>query len=191
PSNTVPPANSGTPAVGQVLTATTGTWTGTAPISYSYQWQSCNPSCSNVGSNQATYTPVGTDAGATILVIVTASNLGGAATATSAQTAPVTGPPVNTALPIISGTATHGQTLTASPGTWSGFPTPTYTYQWQRCAPPSPYSTCNNIAGATGVTYVPTSTTPDVTYKLRVGVTATNSQGSAGPTYSAKTNAVN
>lgn len=190
PSNTVLPSISGTPAVGQTLTATTGTWTGTAPISYSYQWQSCNPSCSNVGSNQATYTPVAADAGAAIQVVVTASNLGGTPTATSAQTAAVTGPPVNTALPLISGTATHGLTLTASPGTWSGFPTPTYTYQWQRCAPPSPYSTCTNIAGATGVTYVPTNATPDLTYKLQVIVTATNSQGSANKT-SAKTNAVN
>ena len=33
------PVVSGTPAVGQVLTATTGTWTGSPPITYAYQWQ--------------------------------------------------------------------------------------------------------------------------------------------------------
>jgi type II secretory pathway pseudopilin PulG len=190
PTNTVLPTVSGTPQVGQTLTATTGTWTGTAPISYSYQWQSCNPGCANVGTNQATYTPVGSDGGGTIQVIVTASNIGGTATATSAATGTVTGPPVNTAVPTISGTVTHGFTLTAAPGTWSGFPVPTYTYQWQRCAPAA-FTTCTNIAGATGSTYVPVNATPDKTYKLLVIVTATNSQGTASKPSAQTATAVN
>ncbi|MDQ3877515.1 MAG: LamG domain-containing protein, partial [Actinomycetota bacterium] len=40
PSNTTAPTISGTPQVGSVLTASTGTWSGT-PTSYSYQWRRC------------------------------------------------------------------------------------------------------------------------------------------------------
>src|SRR5690606_21976934 len=38
--------------------------------------------------------------------------------------------PANTVLPAITGTAETGQTLTASSGSWTGTPTPTYAYQW-------------------------------------------------------------
>jgi len=43
------------------------------------------------------------------------------------------GSPANKALPTISGTVRDGQTLAAHPGTWSGSPTPSYSYQWRRC----------------------------------------------------------
>ena len=46
---------------------------------------------------------------------------------------PVTaGAPVPTAAPTVSGTAATGQTLTCSPGTWTGDPTITYVAIWQR-----------------------------------------------------------
>ena len=38
PVNTASPVVSGTAVVGQTLSTTDGTWTGTAPITYSYQW---------------------------------------------------------------------------------------------------------------------------------------------------------
>ena len=40
PSNTTPPAVTGTPKVGQTLTVSNGTWTG-SPTGYTYQWQRC------------------------------------------------------------------------------------------------------------------------------------------------------
>src|SRR5437868_14403115 len=43
-------------------------------------------------------------------------------------------PPQNTNPPTVDGTAEVDQTLHASPGTWSGSPAPTFTYQWQDCA---------------------------------------------------------
>jgi len=39
PVNTVAPTTTGNDYVGQVLSGTDGTWTGTAPITYEYQWQ--------------------------------------------------------------------------------------------------------------------------------------------------------
>lgn len=37
--NSVAPAISGTPQVGEILSCSTGTWSGTAPINYTYRWQ--------------------------------------------------------------------------------------------------------------------------------------------------------
>ena len=41
--------------------------------------------------------------------------------------------PSNTSSPSIFGTPAVGATLTAHPGTWTGAPAPTFSYQWQRC----------------------------------------------------------
>jgi hypothetical protein len=68
-----------------------------------------------------------------------------------------------------------GQTLTASPGTWSGIQPITYAYQWLRCT-----SNCAAITGATGASYTPTSA--DQGAVLRVAVTASNGFGSASAT---------
>ena len=42
-------------------------------------------------------------------------------------------PPVNTVLPVVSGVAQVGQTLSASTGSWSGTARIAYGYQWRRC----------------------------------------------------------
>lgn len=42
PHNTVLPTVSGGIRAGQTLTASSGSWTGSAPLSYSYQWQLCS-----------------------------------------------------------------------------------------------------------------------------------------------------
>ena len=75
----------------------------------------------------------------------------------------------NTVAPALSGTATTGNTLSTSNGTWTGTPAPAFTYQWQRGA--------SNIAGATNNTY--TIVTDDETNTLKCVVTATNALGSA------------
>jgi hypothetical protein len=80
--------------------------------------------------------------------------------------------PVDSVLPVVSGTAQVGQTLSVSSGSWSNSPTG-YQYQWQRCSG----GACANISGATANSYQPVSA--DVGDTLAALVTATNSGGSA------------
>ena len=89
--------------------------------------------------------------------------------------------PSNTAAPTIAGTPEAGVTLSASTGSWTGYPTPSYGYQWKRCD--SSGEECTNVSGATNSTYHLSSS--DIGAKLRITVTATNSSGSASSTSSA------
>jgi hypothetical protein len=91
PSNTVRPAIAGTPRRFRTLTATPGTWRGSPPISFAYQWQRCRgSSCTDVEfATDSTYSVDETDAGAKLRVLVTASNASGSASSTSASTARV------------------------------------------------------------------------------------------------------
>src|SRR5579863_8212929 len=86
-------------------------------------------------------------------------------------------PPANTGLPGISGTARDGSILTASKGSWTGSPT-SYAYQWERCDTAG--GGCGQIAGANSFRYTVGSV--DVGHRLRVVVTATNSEGSGSAT---------
>jgi hypothetical protein len=87
PSNTVVPAISGNAVVGQTLTTSNGTWNGT-PLTYDYRWFR---GTTQIGTNSNSYTLVQADAGNTsnITCVVTATNAGGSANATSNQIAQV------------------------------------------------------------------------------------------------------
>ncbi len=101
PSNTVPPTVSGTPIVGRVLTLTRGTWTGTQPIGYQYQWLRCDRNggaCTSItGAVGLTWRVLAASVGHTIRARVTAKNPGGTTQATSVPTAIV---PATTAPPL-------------------------------------------------------------------------------------------
>jgi hypothetical protein len=186
PVNTTEPKISGTAAVGSKLTVSNGNWSGSTPITYTYQWRRCDTSaknCSDIGgANDQSYTVSGNDTGHTIRVIVTATNTAGHASTTADATAVVGGgAPVAGAEPTISGTATQGQTLTASTGTWSSGTSITYQYQWLRCDGNA--NNCANISGATGSKYVLVSA--DAGHRIRVKVTAGNNVGSAASTSNA------
>ena len=68
-----------------------------------------------------------------------------------------------TVKPTVTGTSTVGKSLTAAKGTWTGYPTPTLTYQWYVCttaitvARTTVPSTCKRITGATRSTFKLTS----------------------------------
>ena len=183
PVNSQPPTITGKPQQGQTLTASTGTWTGGA-LSYSYAWADCNTagqSCVVInGATASTYTLTASDVGHEIQVKLTARNSFGSTTAKSQPTAvvvspgAVTGPPVNTKAPVISGTTTQGHTLTASTGTWTGGSL-TYTYSWGDCSATG--QNCTAISGATASTF--TLRASDVGHEIQVKLTARNSAGSA------------
>jgi hypothetical protein len=91
PRNVDPPTISGSPVLGQTQTANPGTWSGTQPISFSYQWRSCNRNggdCSSIsGATGKTYVARQSDVTRTLRVRVTARNSNGNETATSVPTA--------------------------------------------------------------------------------------------------------
>jgi hypothetical protein len=176
PSNTSPPTISGTARAAETLTASSGAWSGTTPITFAYRWQRCNSdgnACTAItGADNQTYVVKSGDYKRRVRVSVTATNSDGSANAVSAPTDRIDKgvAPSNTALPTISGTAKAGQTLTATNGSWAHNPT-SFDYQWLRCAGDN----CDGV-GRNRSTYVPGP--DDVGGTMRVRVRARNAFGS-------------
>src|SRR5215207_10572344 len=79
PRNEAKPTISGTQRVGETLRANPGTWSGTFPITYTYQWVRCNTqmaNCTNRASSRS-ITLNDADRGRRMLVVVTARNSDG------------------------------------------------------------------------------------------------------------------
>jgi glucose/arabinose dehydrogenase len=201
PASTAAPAISGSTDVGATLTTSDGSWSGTQPMSFMYQWLRCSSlklnSCGTIADATAkTYVATSGDVNTRLRVQVTASNVAGSAVATSSATAMVAGSggsgggghgkPTSTAAPAISGVAAVGQTLTTSDGSWSGAQPMMFTYEWLRCSSLKQNS-CVTISGATAKTYVATSA--DAHARLRARVLASNTAGT-GTALSAATSFV-
>ena len=165
PSNTIAPVISGNPVVGSTLTTTNGTWTGFPTPTFTYQWLRNGVVIG--GATNTTYVTQLTDVGQQITCRVTGTNSVGSVSAIS-NVITVTSLPFNVTAPVISGNLFAGSTLTTTNGTWTGFPTPTFTYQWLRNGVV--------IGGATNTTYVTQLT--DVGQQITCRVTGTNSVGS-------------
>ena len=174
------PAVTGTAQSGEALTAVNGTWVSYPAASYAYQWQVSSDgstawtSAPGSGNATASYTVAAADAGKYLRIQVTASNgVSSNVVGTSVATSRVTQKPVNTALPVISGTPGSGVTLAVSSGTWDSYPAATYAYQWQRCS--SAGASCVDIPSATLSSYLLVSA--DNGQTVRAVVTASNSVG--------------
>ena len=183
PSNTVLPSVVGSLVEGGLLKALTGSWSGTAPLSYGYEWELCNSAgeaCKGIsGAAEAVLSLVTGDIGSTLRVVVTATNAAGSTSATSPATTVVSALlPSNTAAPSITGLLKVGQLLTALTGKWTGTPPITYGYQWELCNLLG--KECAAIAKATGPTYL--LSLLDLALPLRVTVTASNAAGSVSAT---------
>lgn len=129
------PIATGGPQVGVPTNANVGGW-GNAPTSYSRQARIGGTLVGSptTGTGTFTYTPVGDDANKSFEIVYTIGNGLGTDTVyilTVGTIAVGSGAPHNTALPVITGTAQAGGTLSGSDGTWSpsgsGF-----TYLWTR-----------------------------------------------------------
>ena len=81
PVNILAPVASGNNLVGETLSVTDGTWIGTLPITYTYQWK--RDFLDIIGATNANYTLVPADLGEKIRCFVTATNIAGSASASS------------------------------------------------------------------------------------------------------------
>jgi hypothetical protein len=176
PTNTSSPSISGVLQDGSLLSATNGSWAGSEPISYTYQWQLCNAlgkACESIsGATDTSLKLDPSEIGKTLALVVTATNAAGSTSVTSSVTGLIEGIlPKSTTLPSIAGTLKLNQLLTATPGSWTGSEPISYTYQWQLCV----LGTCTDIAKATSPTFLLGAL--DVANTVRVVVTATNAVG--------------
>ncbi|MFE6967123.1 hypothetical protein ACFVAJ_18565 [Agromyces sp. NPDC057679] len=121
---------SGSPWVGQNLTASPAGWVPT-PVAYSYQW--LRDSIPIPGATLRTLKLSAADVGAEIKVEVTGTKVGlKPRSAISAPTIPAAAPFfAGDDLPTVSGLLSVNQTLQADPGNWTPLAY-SYTYQWNR-----------------------------------------------------------
>ena len=164
------PTISGTPQVGQTLTAATAAITdadGLDDVSYSYQWLADDADIQ--GATKSTYELVDDDEGKTIKVKVTfTDDRDNAETLTSVATTEVSAKPNSpaTGAPTISGTPQVGQTLTAATAAITdadGLDDVSYSYQW--------LADDADIQGATKSTYELVDDDEGKTIKVKVTFT--------------------
>ena len=111
-------------------------------------------SCTQItGATTSALKLVAADGGNYLQLQVTALSAGGGTTASTAISGRVLVQPLATVIPVITGVAQLGSTLTLTSGTWIDVVTPIYSYKWQRCTSLE-ISSCTDIPSATNSTYV-------------------------------------
>jgi hypothetical protein len=152
PKNTSAPSISGSPTTGVTLTGLSGVWLAYPEAAITNQWQRCSSlnsqTCQDIiGEKSSIYTTTLADLNQYFRLSVTSvNNLGGTIKFSS-----IFGPilqqvkPQNSQAPSLSGFAIEGGTLTIAEGSWSGLPSPSYTYKWFVC---EVINSCVEITGA-------------------------------------------
>jgi len=175
PRNITLPMVTGDPVVGQKLQYDSGTWVANPAATFTVIWQKCTSlvetTCTNLSAQPGTSLSLAdADLNAYYRVQVTGVNSLGGTIKFSPVFGPVVKPtaPVNTKAPSISGLSKEGETITVDKGTWTGYPTPTFTYTWQRC---DAVNLCSAISSATASTYK--LTYEDAGYSVKAVVKAT------------------
>lgn len=181
PRNAARPTLFGTPLQGERLTLTTGSWTGTRPIAYSYEWVRCGPAlakCAAVrGATGSRYVVSRADVGNRLIGAVIARNRFGASRAQSNATPVILGVPLNMSLPTISGGVMEGEMLTVTPGSWTSPAPISFGYQWTRCSAEGDFASCVPIVVTSRPTY--RLTAADVGHRLFAQVKALNKFGAS------------
>ncbi len=161
PKNAVAPSVSGAAQVGQRLTASSGSWSGSTPLNYSYQWQDCNASgesCTDVkGATSATYSVAEGDVGHTMRILVTVANGAGSTSLASTHTSVVVAAPAETApaectttvTPAMSASAIAGAIVSANDGGTVCLAGGSYPFIHVVGAVHKAYVTVRPVAGAT------------------------------------------
>lgn len=134
------PTVSGTPQVGETLSATPGTWSST-PSSVSYQWFADGVAIKDATEPTLVLGPGRLGQQISVQVAATATGYASATSTSSATTAVVPGVITTVAQPVVTGEPLVGQVLTASKGSYDPGST-TKTVEWQ--------SDGRTIDGATG-----------------------------------------
>lgn len=96
PKNTEPPAVVGTVMDGELVAASDGQWSGSDPMTFTYQWQVCDGAGANCaainGATWKVYRVVTADVGKRLRVEVTAKNTSGSKAVDADPTGPVVHP---------------------------------------------------------------------------------------------------
>ena len=133
PANVTPPSLVGVVEAGQLVTCDTGIWSGEPAPDLTIEWARGGVTMPDQTAD--TYEITVDDAGDTLACIVTATNPGGSAVASSGTASvPTVAPPSNVTAPTVVGPnrPSIGTVLTCSLGTWTGAPTPGLYPEWLR-----------------------------------------------------------
>lgn len=122
---TIDTTSAGAFNVGDVLSVSSGVWTGN-PTAFTYQWQSVSGgvTANIVGATSSTYTPKSGDVGSLLQVVVTAANSHGVSTVTTAPVGPVAFLPLADPTFVVNSQPSGGDASSS---------TPNYTAQFDSC----------------------------------------------------------
>ncbi len=154
------PTIEGDPMEGGLLEADPGTWDGTTPIDFSFQWLRCEEfegleTCDPIeGATEARYVPAVPDVEHILNVQVTGTNSLGRADAHADVGPYVEARPPSTEEPaVISGSTADGERLSVTSEGWTGTAPIEYHAQWRRCAEEEAWN-CTDIATGGGDDYI-------------------------------------